>query len=147
MKNVNEAWRWMKQAENDLEFARLARREGFFAQACFISQQAGEKALKSLRYTRGERFVFGHSLRELLKKLLPAYPRLEKFMELAGLLDQYYIPTRYPNGLPDGIPAEAYNKTQAREAVEGAGKMIAEIKKLLPRETVVKRSTKKSKRS
>ena len=56
----------MKQAENDLEFARLVQREGFFAQACFISQQAGEKALKSLRYARGERFVFGHSLRELL---------------------------------------------------------------------------------
>jgi len=66
MKGVSEAWRWMKQAENDLEFARLVQREGFFAQACFISQQAGEKALKSLRYARGERFVFGHSLRELL---------------------------------------------------------------------------------
>jgi len=68
-------------------------------------------------------------------------------MELAGLLDQYYIPTRYPNGLPDGIPSEAYNKTQAREAVEGPGKLIAGIRKLLPPETVVKRSTKKSKRS
>ena len=31
-----EADRWLKQAENDLEFARLGLREGFFAQVCFL---------------------------------------------------------------------------------------------------------------
>ncbi len=45
-----EADRWRRQAANDLEFARVAVRERFHAQACFISQQAAEKAVKSIAY-------------------------------------------------------------------------------------------------
>jgi len=44
----SEGRRWLAQAENDLAFAGLAAREGFFAQACFNSQQAADKALKAL---------------------------------------------------------------------------------------------------
>ena len=54
-----EAWRWLLQAENDLAFADLGLREGFFAQACFYSQQAAEKGLKALAYYRGDRVVLG----------------------------------------------------------------------------------------
>jgi len=43
-----EALRWLSQARNDLDFGRLALREGFFAQACFVAQQTAEKALKSI---------------------------------------------------------------------------------------------------
>jgi len=57
-----EAVRWLRQAENDLDFARLALKKSFFHQACFISQQAAEKALKSIPYALGERVVLGHSL-------------------------------------------------------------------------------------
>ena len=52
-----EARRWLAQAESDLAFAEVGVREGFFAQACFICQQAGEKALKALHYRRGARMV------------------------------------------------------------------------------------------
>ena len=37
----------------------------------------------------------------------------EKFNEklkVQSILDTYYIPTRYPNGLPDRIPAEVYTE-------------------------------------
>jgi HEPN domain-containing protein len=44
---AGEGQRWLAQAENDLAFAELAARERFFAQACFNSQQAAEKALKA----------------------------------------------------------------------------------------------------
>ena len=37
-----EADRWLKQAENDLDFARVGLREGFFAQVCFLAQQSAE---------------------------------------------------------------------------------------------------------
>jgi HEPN domain-containing protein len=37
MKNREaDALRWLSQSENDLEFARLALRERFYAQACFM---------------------------------------------------------------------------------------------------------------
>jgi HEPN domain-containing protein len=115
-----EARRWIAQAASDLAFAEVGVREGFFAQACFICQQAGEKALKALHYRRGARMVLGHSLVELLNGLLSAHPALADLGDAARQLDQYYIPTRYPNGLPGGIPAETFTQRQAREAVDYA---------------------------
>jgi HEPN domain-containing protein len=121
----SEAERWLRQAENDLEFGRLALREGFFAQACFIAQQSAEKALKSLAYAAGERVVLGHSLVELSTRLRTQLPAVAGLLELAGILDQYYVATRYPNGLPGGTPFEAFSQRQAREAIEAAERFLA----------------------
>jgi len=110
-----EALRWLKQAENDYGFASLGLDEGFYAQVCFQCQQVCEKALKSIHYGYlGKRVVIGHSLVELARDLdLPS----ELANELA-ILDQYYIPTRYPNGLPRAVPFEVYTKAQAEQARE-----------------------------
>lgn len=116
--------RWLRQAEHDLEFGRLALREGYFAQACFIAQQSAEKALKSLAYGAGERLVIGHSLVELVERLRNRFPTLADLRETAGVLDQYYISTRYPNGLAGGLPFKAFGERQAREAIEGAGRFV-----------------------
>ena len=35
--SVAEAERWWRQAENDLEFARLGLREEFYSQVCFLA--------------------------------------------------------------------------------------------------------------
>jgi HEPN domain-containing protein len=120
-----EASRWLRQAENDLDFARLALREGFFHQACFISQQAAEKALKAVLYALGERVVLGHSLVELVARLSDRTPEIAARREAAGVLDQYYVGTRYPNGLPGGVPFEAFGQGQAQSATEEAAAFVA----------------------
>jgi len=124
-----EALRWLLQAENDLGFARAGVREGYYAQACFVCQQVCEKALKSIHYgALGRRFVHGHSLLELASALeMPAELR-----EAMGVLDQYYIPTRYPNGLPGALPYEVYTQAQAGAAVEVCGRVIAMARSALP---------------
>lgn len=109
-----EAERWQRRAENNLEFGRLALREGFFSQACFIAQQSAEKALESLAYGAGERVALRHSLVELSARMRARVPALEALLELAGILDQYYVAARYPNGLPGGTPFEAFSQRQAR---------------------------------
>lgn len=119
-RSKTEAERWLRQAENDLAFAELGAREGFFAQACFVCQQAAEKALKAVHYAGGARFVFGHSLVELLNELVAGRPGFAGLRERAQQLDQYYIPTRYPNGLPGGVPAEVFTRRQAEEAIVSA---------------------------
>jgi len=119
-----EGERWLRQAQHDLEFGCLALREGYFAQACFIAQQSAEKALKSLAYGSGERLVIGHSLVELVERLRDRFPALGDLRETAGVLDQYYISTRYPNGLAGGLPFKAFGERQAREAIEGAGRFV-----------------------
>ena len=124
-----EAKRWLLQAENDLESARFSIGGGFYAQACFMAQQSGEKALKALVYLGGARYVLGHSVRELLEDLLESHSELGPYRETASRLDQYYITPRYPNAHP-GItlaPFEVFTEGQALEAVDGAEGILKEV--------------------
>ena len=133
-----EAERWLRQAESDLAFAALGAREGFPAQACFTSQQAAEKAVKAVLYLSGARFVPGHSVVELLDRAAAAVADadaapLRRLQDSARQLDQYYIPTRYPNGLPGGIPAEVFTDAQAEDAVGRARSFVEAARALLSR--------------
>lgn len=119
-----EADRWLKQAESDLAYAELGLREGFYAQVCFQCQQVCEKAIKALRYGRGERAVLGHALVELAASV----PVMAKFRDSLAVLDQYYVPTRYPNGLPGGIPSDVYTGDQAAAAVDTARQVVAAVR-------------------
>lgn len=118
--SASEARRWLKQAENDLEFARLGLREGFFSQACFLAQQSAEKGVKAIAYALGERTVLGHSILVLTDRYADRVPGLGGLRREAGILDQYYIPTRYPNGLPGGVPFMAFGEEQAVAAIAAA---------------------------
>ena len=60
---------WLRQAADDFRFARLAVEREFFAQACFVAQQVGEKAVKAVHYHLGARPVIGHSVQALLRRL------------------------------------------------------------------------------
>ncbi len=126
-----EAERWLAQARSELAFARVGLREGFYAQACFHCQQSAEMALKALHYLGGARLVIGHSLVELLAPLARTHPKLASLRGAAARLDQLYIPTRYPNGLPGGVPAEVFSKEQAAEAIAQASEFIEQAAALL----------------
>lgn len=115
-----EARRWWLQADNDLGFARLALRERYYHQACFIAQQAAEKAVKSIGYHLGNRTILGHSVATLVDRYAVQAPELADLRESANVLDLYYIPSRYPNGLPGGVPFRSFSESQAREAVDSA---------------------------
>ena len=123
-----EAARWLAQAESDLGFAELGLREGFFAQACFVCQQAAEKALKGAPLS-GRRPGRPRALRRRASRSLGRrHPGLGDLREGAQQLDQYYIPTRYPNGLPGGVPAEVFTRRQAEEAVGLARRFLAQAR-------------------
>ena len=121
---AEEADRWRRQAENDLAFARVAVREQFHAQACFIAQQAAEKAVKAIIYGLEERTVIGHSLVVLISRYADRARELHDLRELAGVLDQCYVATRYPNGLAGGVPFEAFGESQATAAVDAAERFV-----------------------
>jgi HEPN domain-containing protein len=108
-----------------MRFVEWVRREGvFFDKGCFISQQSGEKALKACLYARGERRVLGHSLFELLQDLKRSDICFEAIVDAAKRLDRFYIPTRYPNGLPGGTPFQVFDASDLSEAVEDLTKVI-----------------------
>ncbi len=111
---------WLAQAENDLLWARDSLSAGHFGGACFVAQQAAEKALKSVAYGRGADLVRGHSVMELSEELgLPAPLR-----EGGARLDQYYVSTRYPDSVPAGAPYRYFTEQQAREALDLAQRFV-----------------------
>lgn len=126
-----EGRRWLEQAENDLAFARHALAGEFFHQVCFIAQQAAEKALKAAHFTGGARTVLGHSVVGLLARLVSEHPDLEPLRDVAAELDLYYIPTRYPNGLVEGTPYQAFTRAQAERALSGAETVVAAVERTL----------------
>ncbi len=135
MKNrAGNAGRWLRQAEHDLAVARVVLREAFHSQACFMAHQVGEKTLKALAYYRGDRFVVGHSLMSLADALEATYPQLAKYRKLVRVLDRYYIPTRYPDAVPGGLPFEVYDDPdEAQAAVDGAASMVETATSMIDR--------------
>ena len=124
----------MRQAENDLAAGEMLQGTGFHAQACFMAQQAAEKALKALSYRRGSEATWGHQVSGtsgLLQMVMTYYPSLGRYEEDAAILDQYYIATRYPDALPDGAPYEVYSRTQAEEAIGRAGRIVREARRII----------------
>ncbi len=123
-----EAQRWWAQALDDLAFVEWVQQEDrFHDKACFMAQQAAEKALKACRYALGERIVTGHSTLELLKRLEKEQGNFEKFMDCCRRLDRFYIPTRYPNGLPGGVPASMFTRADVHQAIEDCRQIIRAV--------------------
>ena len=119
-----ESKRWLEQAIYDLKTSRWNFKGKLFAPACFWAQQSAEKAAKAYLYAKGERVVIGHSVAELLERC-KSYDKDFKSLILEGaLLDRFYIPTRYPNGLPGGVPAYFYTKKDSTEAINAAQKIL-----------------------
>lgn len=128
---LEEGRRWLAQATQDLHWARHLTQEGGWHIACFLSQQVAEKALKAFLYGQGEEIVLGHSVERLCAAAAHYRPEFSDKARRWSLLDGYYIPTRYPNGLPDGIPADVYTEEAARAAVELAGEAVVWVQQLL----------------
>ena len=122
-KNREEGLRWLKTAENDLEAAAILKKSSKYSLACFHAQQAAEKAVKSLYYAL-DKEPWGHSIFKLIRDLGKEYSYFkDKKLKLdtkAKRLDQFYIPTRYPNGLPDITPEEAFGNEDATVGISYA---------------------------
>jgi len=120
-----EARRWLEQAQYDLAFARYALEGEHFNQVCFISQQSAEKAVKAVAYGLGARRVIGHSIVDLIDRFCAQAPDLARLREQAATLDVHYVPARYPNGLPGGVPFTTYTRSMAEAAVKAAAEVVA----------------------
>ncbi len=105
-----------------------------FNLACFVAQQAAEKAVKGFLYAQGRTLVLGHSVARLCQDASEFLVEFEELRRRAAPLDKYYIPTRYPNGLPGGIPSEAFDQADADRALELAEQVIDFVEDRFPPE-------------
>jgi HEPN domain-containing protein len=123
---------WFRQAEADLEHARRSLADGDHEWACFAAQQAAEKAAKAAHAAIGQE-AWGHVVTELLDALRSQESGIDDtLLDRARALDKLYIPTRYPNGLASGAPADFYTRPEAERAIADAEAVLAICRKMLP---------------
>jgi len=122
--------RWFSQAESDLKAADWNFQGEFYENVCFFSQQAIEKALKAFLYKKGEKELITHSSSALAKKAIKYNKDFDKIIDDCKDLDKYYIPTRYPDSVPEGTPHEFYQEEDAEKALKVAKKVFEFIKKV-----------------
>jgi HEPN domain-containing protein len=126
-KRLLEARRWLAQAWDDWEAGKLLLERSKHAQAAFLAQQAGEKALKALWIALGLD-PWGHSLARLLQDLPPEETlAFHPLLPQALALDKLYIPTRYPDALPGLTPKEAYTEEEAKKALYDAQAILKAV--------------------
>jgi len=119
----NRAGDWFEQALRDLEQAQDSQRAGRHEWACFAAQQSAEKAVKSLHLYLGQE-AWGHVVARLLQELPDSLTVAPNLIEKGRVLDNFYIPPRYPNSHPQGAPFEHYGPLQSEEAIRYASEII-----------------------
>ena len=109
--------------------AELALPGKIYNQVCFHSQQCVEKVLKALLSKLGRTVPRTHSITDLLENLPSGW--FDDLHDDLTLLDDFYIPARYPDAipgsLPEGLPGKAdaeQNIALARIVTERARRLI-----------------------
>jgi HEPN domain-containing protein len=117
----NRSADWPAQAARDLEQARSSQSDERHEWACFAAHQSAEKAVKALHLAHGQE-AWGPVVARLLHNLPVAPP--PGLVDKGRFLDNLYVPTRYPNGHPEGAPFEHYGSIQSEEAIRYASEIL-----------------------
>ena len=120
----SEGNRWLDQARQDLEDASYCLEGRKYNEACFLSQQSAEKALKGYLVFRGAEMVWGHSMADLLEDARMFDVMFDVLKSTAIFLDKYYYITRYPDYLPSGTPSSAFDELEAGRALELSNEVL-----------------------
>jgi HEPN domain-containing protein len=132
---MNRSADWLHQAQADLAQAELSAGAGHHEWACFACHQAVEKALKALHLHHGQQ-SWGHGLGRSFRDLPPAVARplaakVEDLEDRLRVLDALYIPTRYPDSLPEGAPTDHFGRLQSNDALCHARALVDAIRAAL----------------
>ena len=133
MSDLADARRWLRQADADLATARHNAVPHPYA-ACFFAQQAAEKAVKAVQIAATGMLPRTHSVGRLLdlaKDLTRGFAAATE-RRLGAQLDRLYTETRYPDALPDTIPAEYFTPEDAQGAIADAQQIVDAAAAALP---------------
>ena len=104
-------------------------REGIYNQACFHAQQCVEKSIKALhmvyRKTAAPRT---HDITDLIRLLDLDW--VNDMKNDLTKLDDYCIPTRYPDALPGSLPEGLPEKSDAENAIGLARRLLDKAERI-----------------
>jgi HEPN domain-containing protein len=112
---LGEISRWLRFAREDLEAAEALLGQADFIprHACWLAQQAAEKALKAALVSQQVNFPFRHDL-DALRNLVPDGWHVKTQHRDLAELTEWAVEARYPSDWPDATVEDA------RRAVEQA---------------------------
>lgn len=113
-----EARRWLRYATEDCRAAELLRLNGESVprQACYLAQQAAEKAIKAALVRYGIDFPKTHNLNQLRNLLPPDNRVVREFPDLAEL-SSWVAEARYPGDWPEPTAQDAQHAVMQAQAV------------------------------
>ena len=114
-----EARRWLRFAEEDLETAEMVIKQRLPArEACWLAQQAAEKALKAALVYEQVDFPKTHDL-DALRMLVPDGWTVRELDADLSMLSAWAVEGRYPGEWPEATEADASRATaNAQVALE-----------------------------
>ena len=124
---VTEALRWLQYSKDDLDAASrlMAGTPTSPRHACWLSQQAAEKALKAALILEEVDFPFTHDLDHLRNLLPDGWSVHDTHSDLAELTE-WAVESRYPGGWPEPTDDDASRAMpQARSVHES---IVAEFR-------------------
>ena len=126
----DEFVRWIKAAKNNLEGAKRDMEEEEHNWACFKAEQAGQLAVKALYRLLG-RPAWGHDIYSLYTGISELLGQgSEELLGCARYLARLYIPTRYPDALPGGVPSEYFDRSDSEKAIRCAEKILEWVERV-----------------
>ena len=106
---------WLDRAADDLAVGNLVLEKGFTAHSCFLAHQAFEKALKAFLIKSRGTYPRTHKLVDLVREGAAHDEAILDLLESAIILDQYYIPTRYPDATPGHHLMDCQTRTKLKK--------------------------------
>jgi len=119
---------WLRYAKEDLEAAeRMVAGRGFAPRwACFLAQQAADKALKAALVSEGLPFPFTHDL-DYIRELVPGERKVAALDVDLRRLTTWAVVGRYPTADPEATREDARDAVEAaRAALEAVEADLAE---------------------
>ena len=123
--NLEDAQEWFDIGSNEFGFACLGlddEQDKFYAQVCFLFQQAIEKYLKGYLTAHNMEVEKVHDLGYLCKQCFFVNKNFMDFYNDCKIVSQYYIPSRYPVHWP------GHTREQAEKSHKIAERMICFVK-------------------
>jgi HEPN domain-containing protein len=115
---LQEARRWLRYAREDLEAAEAIVNQAYASprHACWLAQQAAEKALKAILIFLQVDFPRTHDLDRLVRLIPGGWRVTAEHPDLADLTE-WAVEARYPGHWPEATEADALAAAQHARAV------------------------------
>lgn len=126
--DLPEFQRWREQAGGALASSEMLSGAEHFDWACFLSEQAGQLAVKGLLHGTGQE-AWGHDITVLVSRARDLFARTARrdVTAAAARLSRHYIPAHYPDAHPSGTPADHFTAVDADGALADARLVLGAV--------------------